>query len=1252
MANNIFYRAFCVLILVSSMVTAFVSTSANSVDLAEINDEIASKDAVESLTLVVGIPKSETSIAYHTEQSDVIKLRKFLIDYWTEWGDQHGYQVEFKLEPYQKLYSALTNDQIDILAVTTYNESLTNWVRYSLPYMEAKGVLVKRIGEKVEGGGVGFDLPSSIIPVEYNPKNGVKIHTNDTIKVLDKASSLNYIYSWSEKKLKSGLEAYGLDSDFAVEESVVSGMSIRAMTRIEDHSLMLKVNQGIISTPKEHISNLWTQVNKAAISSFTPLIGTYLTNFTDQQQRMLVDKPIMTYAYIVDGEEPYFITEDFFIEGYIIDVMRKLSQKLGITFVAKPYYSFQEAMDAVKNREVDIFPGVYKTEQRLNSLDFTLDIDRTLLAIASEENYYAISQLKGKRLALVRGLYENELLAELLPVNPTIYLDTAEEAMRAVAEGRADAYVGKLLNSAYLVNKYKLFTLNLHKAEDLDIEFWPRLALPNTEDRWVNLLNLGIHNLGESFQQDLQVKWKEHIVFSQEAERVQALYQKIVIASILLLLFLMVCFLFYRHQLAKRQEIQATLEKALKDAERAKKEAEEMTLAKSDFLARMSHEIRTPMNGVLGMAEALSFTSLNAEQEDLLNTLNGSARNLMALLNDVLDFSKMDAGKLTLEQVGCELDSLMSSVVGNFKHKANAKSLGFDSRMDVQLKKGYLCDSTRLMQVLNNLISNSVKFTQSGFVELSAQLIAEGYRKDADGTSFDLIGFQVRDSGIGIAKDKLETLFDPFVQADGDITRRFGGTGLGLSICNEIVTEMGGEIRVSSVIGHGSLFSITLPLPVDQSDRIVTQDPTMSALPTGNQLSQLKVLFAEDNEVNRKVIGGQLKRLGVDFDTAENGRVAYDKYVKNPDYDVILSDCHMPEMDGFTLAKKICSEFKDSKPVLIAITADALSGAAKRCMDAGFDDYISKPCPLDVLENKLMPIANKQVIAESDFNGDDNSLMDWLNANSATDEDVHSTDADISDWLDKTELQLKTEQVPDASLDWLVTHETGDIQQESSFGGLEISTLKEPELSIEQPKGSDLSEAELFEREMAQFELAIVQDEASSSLKEVENELDALFLDESSNLNPKHDVNIELDPLPNIEGFEFEPELLDTNGALALPEIVAFDPSHVLAMSGDDQDIALDILDTFINNYLIDIEELESVGAIQDAALIKDTAHRIKGSALYLGNDPIASVAKQLEKEAAVSNLDNSTPRIEFIVKALAILGDEIQVYCERLKVS
>jgi len=428
-------------------------------------------------------------------------------------------------------------------------------------------------------------------------------------------------------------------------------------------------------------------------------------------------------------------------------------------------------------------------------------------------------------------------------------------------------------------------------------------------------------------------------------------YRQASFVFFIILLIALITFWVYYRQLQARKIAQNKIEHALTVAESARLDAEKTAQAKISFLTRMSHEIRTPMNGVLGMTEALNFTSLDPEQTELLETLEGSARHLMALLNDVLDFSKMDAGKLTLESVPVNFHLLGKNVIKSFKHIEKQNNISLKLEIDDEITHSYFSDPTRLSQVLNNLISNAIKFTDEGFITLSIQRIKHHKTRRS---AYDCIKVSVIDTGIGISKEQQERLFTPFIQADIETTRKFGGTGLGLSICQEIVIALGGKIKIESYENIGSKFYFELSFKQagfeqDKEDR--RQNNRQITTSHDTRFEKIKVLIAEDNLVNVKVLTAQLSRLNITCDIANDGVEALSLYSENF-HDIVISDCHMPNMDGFELTKAIRAI--EQKPTwIIAVTADALSGAAEKCLASGFNDYMAKPCSQEEIANKM-----------------------------------------------------------------------------------------------------------------------------------------------------------------------------------------------------------------------------------------------------------------------------------------------------------
>jgi PAS domain S-box-containing protein len=387
----------------------------------------------------------------------------------------------------------------------------------------------------------------------------------------------------------------------------------------------------------------------------------------------------------------------------------------------------------------------------------------------------------------------------------------------------------------------------------------------------------------------------------------------------------------------------------LKNKERALTEAtleaEEARAGQETFLAAISHELRTPLNGVMGMVNLLAGTPLNDEQRDYTDTILASARNLLALINDLLDFSKIKAGKFTFERQGFRVRHTVRKALYPLQFKAEEKGIQLNIRFEDSLPETLVGDALRLSQILINLVGNAVKFTAKGSVDLtiSGQPLGDVV----------VLNAAVRDTGIGIPTDKLDFVFESFAQNTSGMSRNYGGTGLGLAIVKQLVELQGGSIKVESLPGEGSTFTVTMPFEVGTATTAVPADgPTDVESDSGQSLQGLSILVAEDNLINQKVARTTLQKQGAEVHVVENGRLAVEALAEG-EYDLVLLDLQMPEMDGFAAARAIRKRYGKRIP-LIAMTADALKGEAERCMQAGMTGFIAKPFePADLYKQIL-----------------------------------------------------------------------------------------------------------------------------------------------------------------------------------------------------------------------------------------------------------------------------------------------------------
>lgn len=398
-----------------------------------------------------------------------------------------------------------------------------------------------------------------------------------------------------------------------------------------------------------------------------------------------------------------------------------------------------------------------------------------------------------------------------------------------------------------------------------------------------------------------------------------------------------------------REQFEQRLSQRTEALQEALTRAQAASQSKSEFLANMSHELRTPMNGILGMLEVALDSTLTPVQRDEIETAQRSAHALLALLNDILDLSKIEAGKMTLERIAIDPRFLIEDIVKAQSGAARQKGLLLSSSVGAAVPQRVMGDPTRLRQVLSNLANNAIKFTERGLITiaLDAAPVAPGRVR---GRTMVELQFMVRDTGVGIAPEKQAEIFEKFTQADGSVTRRYGGTGLGLTITRRLVEAFGGSITVESEPGRGTTFNFQFPAevanlvpmapsPNGHGDRLVVSftDP-----------SKRRILVVEDNAVNQKVVTAMLGKRGYAFDLAGNGAIAIAKLAETH-YDAVLMDVQMPIMDGIEATRQMRQDARWRELPIIAMTAHAMQGDKERCFEAGMNDYVAKPIQAQAL---------------------------------------------------------------------------------------------------------------------------------------------------------------------------------------------------------------------------------------------------------------------------------------------------------------
>jgi len=687
-----------------------------------------------------------------------------------------------------------------------------------------------------------------------------------------------------------------------------------------------------------------------------------------------------TVFYDALAWEPLLNVKDGAVEGLIGDYLKLIEHKSGLHFVPKIVQSWENSLEDLHNKKIAFVP----TEGMANSQNF-LQSDPFcsfpfVLVTQNDKSFINhIEDIDNETIAVVKNSGAQEYLQKHYPSLKLQVTQNIEEALALVQQSKVYATLTHMAVAIYNVGHY--YPKELHIAGKIDADFHHTLLLKSDEKVLLHIFNKVIHSIPETQKQDIQNRWV-HIHVTQ-AKDYTLIYE-----LLLLFVFIISGTLYWNHKLAleikRRKEIEEALQKAKENAEYANR-------SKSEFLANMSHEIRTPMNAIMGFTELLHEQLCEPRLQSYVKTIQSAGNTLLMLINDILDLSKIEAGKMELQNKPTNLHDLFQEVGAIFAMNIKNKGLELHIIVDDTVPKSLLLDGVRLRQILFNLIGNAVKFTQHGCITLRLETIDIQEHT----SKIDLL-ISVEDTGMGIPEDQLERIFQAFEQKEGQENRKFGGTGLGLSISKRLSEMMGGEIKVRSVEGEGSCFTIQLyGISIASVEDETKYETNKKDLHEELVFEPAKVLVVDDIKDNRELIVNDFLNTNIKTTTASNGLQAYE-LVQKESFDLVIMDIRMPVMDGYQSAQNM-KIYHPSLPI-IALTASVMQGEFEEGGSKNFDGYLRKPVlKAELFEEMSKFLPHKRVKKEQEEGSKESpfTLSKYIKENSAVILDTLSSEISV-----------------------------------------------------------------------------------------------------------------------------------------------------------------------------------------------------------------------------------------------------------------
>ena len=846
---------------------------------------------------------------------------------------------------WDEIYNAVKDKQIPALMNITPHPDREEYFLFTSPYIKIPYVIIthkdalhvnningldgKRVA--VEKGFITAKLLAEKYPnidlLEYQS-------TSDALDAVSRQAADAYV---GNRAVALFLIERELISNLRLQAKIDDIASVNAIGIRKDWPILKKILQKTLNdiSEDEYQSILRKWVPNVQGRKELPVSSKKTINLTEAEKEWIKEHRRVRIGIDTGWEPIEYVTESGEYKGISAEFMRRITELTGIEFIHDPKLTWVDVIDKTKKGEIDVIPALNQSADRSEFLGFTKSYLHFPMMVFTRNEYpiiTGIEDLSGETVAVERGYYTNEILNKHYPDIRLLVVETTHDALNAVATGIADAYVGNLTMGSYMIDKSGFGNIKVAAptpySNDLSIgvrKDWPELQ---------SILEKALAGIDENDrrairQDSLQIRYDVEVDYT-------LVWKVVGGATILLLLSFL-----WLAQIKRQKQALAS----------AKAEAEQANRFKSYFLANMSHEIRTPMNAIIGFSHLALQSVLTPRQQNYVEKINHSAHALLGIINDILDFSKIEAGKLTVEHVAFSLEEVFQNLANLTAIKAEEKGLEILFDRDIEIPDKLIGDPLRLGQVLTNLVSNAIKFTEKGEVTVSVKIHTEEEK------AISLL-FSVKDTGIGIDPEHISRLFDAFTQLDGSTSRKYGGSGLGLSICHHLIHLMGGTIKAESAPNVGSTFRFVLPFEVQEAN-IET-----NWLPNAD-IRGLRALVVDDNESARTILSNRLNSFTFDVSCAASARealqmVKHAEDIQDNPYRVILMDWNMPEMNGIDAGKKIKHEMGLKQiPVVILVTAFGREEVMFEADEAGLDGFLLKPVSPSMLFETVLRSLNQ-----------------------------------------------------------------------------------------------------------------------------------------------------------------------------------------------------------------------------------------------------------------------------------------------------